>query len=184
MARRADHLCSITDLDDLAEIHHGNAIANVFDNAEIVRNEEIRQAELFLQILQEVEHLRLNRDIERGNRFVAHDELGLDRQGARNAQALALAATEFVRIARGSRRRQAHDIEQLEHALACPRAARETVNLEHFAQHVTNCETRVQRTIWILENDLRLAPQLSQILFTHFEDLTAVEYGTSRCRFD
>ena len=45
------------------------------------------------------EHLRLYRHVQRRHRFVGDQHFGLDRQRARDADALALAAGEFVRIA-------------------------------------------------------------------------------------
>ena len=43
-------------------------------------DEEIGQAELRLQIRQQVEHLRLDRDVERRNWLVADDEIRLQRE--------------------------------------------------------------------------------------------------------
>ena len=40
---------------------------------QIVRNEQVSELELFLQIHQQVDHLCLDGDVERGDRFVAHD---------------------------------------------------------------------------------------------------------------
>src|SRR5687768_6164808 len=99
MFRRADHLLRVTDLDELAEIHHCNAIAYVFDDAEVMGDEQIREAELFLEILEQVQHLCLHTHIERGNGFVADDEVRLDRKRACDADALALPAAELMRIA-------------------------------------------------------------------------------------
>ena len=51
-----------------------------------------------LQVLQQVEHLRLHRDVERADRLVGDDQLRLRDQRARDRDALALAAGEFVRV--------------------------------------------------------------------------------------
>ncbi len=67
---------------------------------------------LFLQLLEQVEHLGLHRDVERRDRFVADDELGLDRQGPGDADPLPLAAGEFVRVAAQVARLQADFFEQ------------------------------------------------------------------------
>jgi hypothetical protein len=48
--------------------------------------------------VQEVDHLRLHRDIQRADRFVADNEARFDGEGAGDADALALAAAEFVRV--------------------------------------------------------------------------------------
>ena len=52
-----------TYLDQLAEVHHADTIGDVRDYREIVGDEEVRQVELPLEPLQQVEHLGLNRHI-------------------------------------------------------------------------------------------------------------------------
>jgi hypothetical protein len=85
--------------DDLAEVHHRHARGDVLHHRQVVSDKDIGQAEAPLQVLQQVDDLRLDRDVERRHRLVADDELRLDRERARDADALALAAGEFVRIA-------------------------------------------------------------------------------------
>ena len=67
--------------------------------AQVVRDEEVGQMESLLQVLQQVDDLRLDRNVERGDRLVEHQEARLDGERARDADALALAAGELVRIA-------------------------------------------------------------------------------------
>jgi hypothetical protein len=43
--------------------------------ARIVRDEQVGQLELVLQVHQQVDDLRLDRDVERGDRLVADDQL-------------------------------------------------------------------------------------------------------------
>ncbi len=105
----------VGDLDELAEIHHRDAVADVLHHGEIVRDEQIGQPEALLQVLQEVDDLRLDRDIERRDRLVAHDQVGIGSERPRNADALALAAGKLVRIARGVLGLQADDLEQFAH---------------------------------------------------------------------
>jgi serine kinase of HPr protein (carbohydrate metabolism regulator) len=71
----------------------------VLHHGEVVGDEQIGKAEAALQVLQQVDDLRLDRDVEGGDRLVAHDQVGIDRQRAGDADALALAAGELVRIA-------------------------------------------------------------------------------------
>ena len=59
------------ELDDAAEIHHGDAVADMLDHGEVVRDEQVGQAELALQVDQQVDDLRLDRDVERRDRLVA-----------------------------------------------------------------------------------------------------------------
>ena len=99
MLRIAPDLIAAADLDQGAEIHDGDAVGDVLDHRQVVADEEVGDAELALEVLQQVDHLGAHRHVERRHRLVADDELGAERQRAGDADALALAAGEFVRIA-------------------------------------------------------------------------------------
>jgi len=64
----------------------------VLDDGEVVRDEQVREVELVLQVLQQVEHLGADRDIESADGFVEDDQLGVERQRAGDADTLALPA--------------------------------------------------------------------------------------------
>ena len=85
--------------DDVSQIHDDDAVGNVFDDAEVVRNKDIRDPHFFLQFLQQVYNLRLDGNVERRNRLVADDHFRPKNDGARDADALPLSAGKFVRIA-------------------------------------------------------------------------------------
>jgi hypothetical protein len=68
---------------------------------EVVRNEEVGQAAVALEVGEKVEHLRLYRNIEGRDWLIADDERWLDRQRSRNSDALPLASGELVRVAAG-----------------------------------------------------------------------------------
>jgi hypothetical protein len=51
-----------------------------------------------LQVLHQVEHLGLHRDVERADRLVGHDQLRPGDQRAGDGNALALAAGKLVRV--------------------------------------------------------------------------------------
>ena len=65
------------DLDDRPEVHDGDAVGDVTHDREVVRDEEVGEVELRLERLEQVEDLRLDRDVERGDRLVGDDEVGL-----------------------------------------------------------------------------------------------------------
>ncbi len=67
-------------------------------HGQVVCDEQVRQVELRLQILEQVDDLGLDRHVERRHRFVADDQLGPQRERAGDPDALALAAGELVRI--------------------------------------------------------------------------------------
>src|SRR6266566_1030546 len=63
-----------------------------------MRDEQIGEIGPFLQPTQKLDHLRLNEDVERARRLIEHDERGLQHDGTRQRDALALAAGELMRI--------------------------------------------------------------------------------------
>ena len=110
------------DLDDLAEVHHGDAVGDVAHDREIVRDEDVRQPEVALQRLEQVHDLRADRDVERRHRLVEDDQLRIERERARDADALPLAAGELVREAVRVLGRETDGAQQLVDALlALPR---------------------------------------------------------------
>ena len=69
--------------------------------------------ERLLEVLQQIEHHRLHRNVERRGRLVEDDEIGLERDGARDADARLLAAGELMRKAVEQFDRQADLARQL-----------------------------------------------------------------------
>ncbi len=82
------------------EVEHGDAVGDVADDAEVVRDEDVGDAVLGLQLDEQVEDRGLDGDVERGGRLVADDELGVARERARDGHALLEAAGELNRLLR------------------------------------------------------------------------------------
>src|SRR3954454_12023692 len=80
-----------TALDELPAIQDVHAVGGLARDREIVGDEHIGEAELLAQPCEQVEDLRLDGDVERGNRLVADDHLRLHRERPRDRDALALA---------------------------------------------------------------------------------------------
>ena len=96
MARRGVDLPGVGRLDDFAQVHHRDAVGDVLDHGEVVGDEDERQVHFALQVEQQVDDLGLDGDVQGGHRLVADNELGLECDGPGDADALALAAGEFV----------------------------------------------------------------------------------------
>ena len=61
-------------------------------------DEQIGDAELLLQVLHQVQHLRLHRHVQCTDRLVGHDEFRAGDERPGNGDALALAARKLVRV--------------------------------------------------------------------------------------
>ena len=113
---RVVDLLAVADLDEPPEVHDRDPVGDLAQHGEVVRDEDVRQLEVLLQVAEEVQHLRLDRDVERRHGLVAHDQLRRERERARDADALPLAARELVRVAVVVLGAEADALEQLLHA--------------------------------------------------------------------
>jgi hypothetical protein len=100
-------------LHDPTEVHDRNPVGDVPHDREVVRDEQIGELELLLQLLEQIDDLRLDGDVERGDRLVRDDEVRVERERSRETDPLALAAGELVWVTAGSVLRQADDLEQV-----------------------------------------------------------------------
>ena len=82
--------------DEFTVFENRDLIADVFNDCEVVGNEEVGEVKFFLEVHQKVDDLGLDRNIEGTDRFVADDKLRFDGEGAGNADALALTSAKFV----------------------------------------------------------------------------------------
>ncbi len=141
---------------DFAEIHHSDAVADVLHDREVVGDKEVGQSEIALEVLHKIDNLGLDRDVESGHRFIAYEKAGIERQCARNADALPLTAGEFVRIALGVLPREPHPFKKLERAARALGASADAVDVERLADGVNDFSARVQGTVGVLENHLEV----------------------------
>lgn len=66
-----------SDLHQLPEIHDGDAIRQMTNHRQIMSDEEVGEAPSLPQISQEIEYLRLYGHVERRDRLVQDQEVGL-----------------------------------------------------------------------------------------------------------
>src|SRR4051812_3017857 len=168
-------LLRIALLDDLAEVHHGDPVTHRPDDGEVVGDEQVREPELLLQVLEQVEDLGLDRDVERRDGLVTHDQLRVQGQGAGDADALALPAGELVRVAIDEVGAEPDDVEQPLGGLA-PRLPRpELVDDERLGDDVADGHPRIERGVRILEDDLELSADLAQLFAPEPRQLLTAE---------
>ena len=176
MARGPRHALGGPDLDDPAEVHHGHAVAHQLHHLQIVRDEEIRQTQTRLQIAQQVDDLRLDRDVERAGGLVGHDEARADGEHARDAHATLLAAGQLVREARELGRLQIHLIQQLGGPPRHLRLLQPMMQRDRLTQDVADAHARIERGVEILKDHLHLLAQWPQRARRQRGDVVAVEH--------
>ena len=84
--------------DDPAEVHDRDPVCDVPDDGQIVRDEQIGDAELTPQTGQEVDHLCLDRDVERAHWLIANDQIRVDSDRPGDPDPLALHTAELARV--------------------------------------------------------------------------------------
>ena len=99
VARRGKKVGGLPLLHDAPALHDGDPVADLCGNAQVVGDEEHREAEPLLHGGQEPENLRLDGYIESGNGFVGDEKIRFDGECPRNRNALTLTAGKFVREA-------------------------------------------------------------------------------------
>jgi hypothetical protein len=164
MAGALEQLGRRPDLHDLPEVHDRHPAGQVTDHRQVMRDEDLRQLELRLQPAQQVDQRGLDRDVERRRRLVEDHHLGLRRKRASDADTLLLAARELVRVAPQVIRGQADALEQLDHARANLRPARQAVQPQGLCHRLTHGHPWVERSERVLEDHLELGTQPPQRL--------------------
>ena len=175
MQRHLEQALLVGHLDDAAEIHDGDAVADVLDHGEVVGDEQVGELELLLQVDQQVDDLRLDRDVERRHRLVADDQVGAERQRAGDADALALAAGEFVRVGEHGGGPQPHALEQVGDALAALGRRADIVDDQRLAHDLARRHARVQRGVGILVDHLHAPPVGQHALGVEAGDVLAAD---------
>ena len=140
-----------------------------------MRDEEVRQFQSLLQIVEQIQNLRLHRHVERGGRLVQNDEARIQRERARDADALALSAGEFVRETIQMLTAQVHQFEQFDDARGQRFAAQARVNDERLGDDVVHGEARVERRVRVLEDDLHFGAAAAHFFRRQLQNVHAVE---------
>ena len=139
-----------------------------------MRDEEIGQAVLALQVLHEVQDLRLHGNVQRARGLVADEEFGIGGEGARDRDALALAAREFVRVLVHVLRREPDAREELGDALVARRCGlHESERAHGFRDDVAHAPARIQARVGVLEDHLEAPPQVQH--FRAARDLAEID---------
>ena len=85
----------------------------MFYYRKIVCHEQIRQPQPVLQIQHQIDDLRLHGNIQRGDRFIGHDQRRVKRQCASDADPLPLPAGKRMRKPVQISRGQTHEFQQV-----------------------------------------------------------------------
>ena len=142
------------DLDDPAQVHDGDTVAQVPDHREVVRDEQQREAQLTAQVTQQVQDRRLDADVQGRYRLVGHEDVGPQGQGPGDRDPLALAARELPGVRAQRVRAEADQVQQFLAVRLDLARRHDVMDPEQFAQHAADGQPGVQRRVRILEDHL------------------------------
>jgi hypothetical protein len=140
-----------------------------------VGDEEVCELEVGLEVFEQVDDLGLDRDVERRHRLVADDEVRVEREGAGEADPLALTAGKLMRVPRGCIGREPDDLEQLAHTPRGVLLAGDAVHPQRLPHDPADAVPRIQRRVGILENHLHPPPERPELVLRERRDVLAVE---------
>jgi hypothetical protein len=144
------------------------------DDCQVVRDEEIGELEVALQLLHQIDDLRLDRDIQGGHWLVADEEVRVQRERAGQADPLPLARRRThagsARLHRPAIRRSAGA-----RAPGCRSLPAATVDAQRLADHAPDRVAWVQGRVGILEDHLHPLAQRTQLPLAEVRDVGAVE---------
>ena len=149
-----------------------------------MRNEQIGRAELLLQVLHQVDHLRLDRDVQCGDRLICDDELGLHDQRAGDADALALAAGELVGIAIGVLPVQSNALHNaVDFFLPLVSIDIEVMHIKALSDNISHLFARIETGHGVLKDHLHAGAQVPRLRRAKMAgDFHALEENAARGR--
>jgi hypothetical protein len=155
MPRSPEQLLHLRRLHDLALVHDGHAVAALGHDPQIVGDQQHREAEVGAQPFEQLEDLRLEGDVEGGRRLVGQQEVGTGSEGDGDADPLALASRELVRIVveAAAGVRQGNAVEQAQGLLASGAPRGPLMGLQGFNYLKADRIDRVERGHRLLEHE-------------------------------
>ncbi len=175
MLGAAEELCARCELDELAEVHHGDAVAEKLDRSQVVRDEEAAEAHVALEVAQEVEDRCLNRHVERRHGLVRDQHAGLQDQRTCEADTLTLPARQLVGVAIAQLGAEPDRVEDPVDAHAQLASPRDPVQSQGLADDVATAHVRVERRVRVLEHHVQLAAQRPHLAPREVRDVYAAQ---------
>jgi hypothetical protein len=178
MARTDQDIVDAPVFDNLARIHRQKAGAGLRYDAEIMGYEQKCRAARLAQVEQEINDLRLDRDIQRGRRLVGDEQFRLAGKRHGDHRALTHAAGQLVRVFVVSPRRlcDADSVQEIDAALVRLPPRQPKMKTNGLADLLSNREDRVEGGHRLLKDHADLAAADTANLFLRdAEEIPTVE---------
>src|SRR5262245_65752482 len=100
----------------------------MFDEPQVVSDEEVGEFQALFQVEQQLDHLRLDRNVERRDRLIGDDQSRIERECSCDPDPLTLPSAELVRIPKSVCWLEADELEKLSDAGTPLRFCAETMD--------------------------------------------------------
>ena len=171
-------------LNQVPEVHDGNAVRDVPHHRQVVSDHDVRQPELVLKVFEQVHHLRLDRDVQRRHRLVGDDHLRAQHNCAGDTDSLALPAGELVRIAVVVLGVEPDPLHDVLHRSLDPARRLHALDLVRRADDGADGVPRVQRVVRVLKDHLHLTAQRHHLLAREPGDVAALQLDAATGRLE
>ncbi len=152
------------DLDDPAEVHDRDPVAEVLRAGQVVGDVDVGQSEVLLEVEHQLEDLRAHRHVEHRDRLVRdqHARAGDDR--ARDDDALLLPAGQVARVLLQEQldRRQPDPLERVDDLRAAFARGAHAVHAQGVADRLLHGHRRVEGGVRVLEHHLDVLAERAQ----------------------
>ena len=156
MGRRVEHRVGRADLGDPTEIHHHHPVGDEAHDIQVVADEDVGQAELGLEVEEQVKHLRLHGLVQRRHGLVEQHQPRLQGERPGDVHPLALAAGDLVRVAAGEAFRLQADAGEKRAGALHRFPAGDAVDLRAEGDRLLDGHARIERRVAVLEHHLDL----------------------------
>src|SRR5215475_7633521 len=169
-------------LHDPPRIHDRHAVAHLGDNPEIVGDEDDREPNLSLDVLEESEVRTLDRHVEGGRWLIRDEDLRVAGQRDGTDDPLSHASTELMRIVAQTLlgKRDAQERQDLDHPLREAAPSELPVQTQRLSELVADGEYGVERRHGVLEDHRdALATVRAQLIRGQLDQIDTVEQDAS-----
>ena len=155
-------------------LHHHDLIGDLTHHRQIMGDEQVAQSLFRLQVVEQAKHLVLHQHVQCGDGLVADDHIRIEGHGARDGDALPLAAGKLVRVTAHHRFRQFHHVDEFTHALGTALLVSDAVDAQRLLDGPVDGVHGVERSVRVLEYRLHVTSEVKQLLAFEAGDVPAV----------
>ncbi len=175
------------ELDDPAQVHDRDPVAEELRGREVVGDVDVGEVELRLELDHQLQDLRPHAHVEHRDRLVGDQDVRAEDDRPGEHRALLLAAGEVGRVLVGElrRRREPDALERLgDQLLALGLAGGDPVEAQRVADRGADRHRRVERGVRVLEDDLQPPAKRAHLGLAEPGDLLAAELDAALRRLD